>query len=188
MAGNWKMYKTAAETTAFFEAFSPLVSKSNHAEIVICPPFVDIPAAVDAARGTNIAIGAQDLFWLKEGAYTGEVSAPMLVASGCRWVIVGHSERRQYFGETEELLKQEMGERLARVCEIGPAGENLVRYAGVVNDYKDIAGRTDTRFLIITHHRVTMARMDRLYGVTMAEQGVSQLVSVNLQEADRMVA
>ncbi len=104
MAGNWKMYKTAAETSSFFEKFAPLVAGAAHAEIVICPPFVNIPAAVEAARATAIGIGAQDVFWLKEGAYTGEVSAPMLTAVGCRWVIIGHSERRQYFHETEETV------------------------------------------------------------------------------------
>jgi triosephosphate isomerase len=104
MAGNWKMYKTAAETSSFFEKFAPLVAGATHAEIVICPPFVNIPAAVEAARATAIGIGAQDVFWLKEGAYTGEVSAPMLTAVGCRWVIIGHSERRQYFHETEETV------------------------------------------------------------------------------------
>ncbi|MCU1338504.1 MAG: triosephosphate isomerase [Bryobacterales bacterium] len=104
IAGNWKMYKTPAEAAAFLRDLAPRVAAASHAEIVVCPPFVDIPAAVDAARGTNIGIGAQDLFWLKEGAYTGEVSAPMLVAAGCRWVIVGHSERRQYFGETDESV------------------------------------------------------------------------------------
>lgn len=104
MAGNWKMYKSAADTTSFFEKFSPLVAAAPHAEVVICPTFVNIPAAVDAARSTAIGIGAQDVFWLKEGAYTGEVSAPMLVAVGCRWVIIGHSERRQYFHETEETV------------------------------------------------------------------------------------
>jgi triosephosphate isomerase len=104
MAGNWKMYKSAAETTAFFEKFSPLVASATHAEVVICPTFVNIPAAIEAARSTAIGIGAQDVFWLKEGAYTGEVSAPMLVAVGCRWVIIGHSERRQYFHETEETV------------------------------------------------------------------------------------
>jgi triosephosphate isomerase (TIM) len=104
MAGNWKMYKTAAETSSFFENFSPLVAGAAHAEVVICPTFVNIPAAVEAARSTAIGIGAQDVFWLKEGAYTGEVSAPMLVGVGCRWVIIGHSERRQYFHETEETV------------------------------------------------------------------------------------
>ena len=108
MAGNWKMYKTAAQTSEFFAQFSPAVAASTHAEIVICAPFVNLPAAVEAARSTSpsisIGIGAQDVFWLKEGAYTGEVSAPMLAAIGCRWVIVGHSERRQYFGETDETV------------------------------------------------------------------------------------
>jgi triosephosphate isomerase len=104
MAGNWKMYKTAAETSSFFEKFSPLVAGATHAEVVICPTFVNIPAAVDAAKSTAIGVGAQDVFWLKEGAYTGEVSAPMLASVGCRWVIIGHSERRQYFGETEETV------------------------------------------------------------------------------------
>ena len=71
---------------------------------MICPPFVNLPAAVDASRSTPVEIGAQDVFWLKEGAYTGEVSAPMLAAIGCRWVIIGHSERREYFGETDETV------------------------------------------------------------------------------------
>jgi triosephosphate isomerase len=101
MAGNWKMHKTAAQTTAFFEAFAPT---STQADIVVCPPFVNLPAAVAAAQKGAIEIGAQDVFWLKEGAYTGEVSAPMLAAIGCRWVIVGHSERRQYFGETDDTV------------------------------------------------------------------------------------
>jgi triosephosphate isomerase len=104
MAGNWKMYKNAAETSSFFEKFAPLVANATHAEVVICPTFVNIPAAVEAAKSTSIGIGAQDVYWLKEGAYTGEVSAPMLAAAGCRWVIIGHSERRQYFGETEETV------------------------------------------------------------------------------------
>jgi triosephosphate isomerase (TIM) len=104
IAGNWKMYKTASETVAFFQKFSPLVGQSSHAEIVVCPAFLSLPAAVESARGSNIGIGGQDLFWLKEGAYTGEVSAPMLSAAGCQWVIVGHSERRQYFAETDETV------------------------------------------------------------------------------------
>lgn len=83
---------------------STLVAESRHREIVIFPPFVALPAAVSAIRGTNIEVGAQDVFWLKEGAFTGEVSAPMLTAIGCRWVIIGHSERRQYFGETDERV------------------------------------------------------------------------------------
>src|SRR5262245_46549296 len=104
IAGNWKMYKSPAEATQFLQKFAPMVAGALHAEIVVCPPFVDLAAAVDAVRPTNIEIGAQDVFWLKEGAFTGEVSAPMLAAAGCRWLIIGHSERRQYFGETNESV------------------------------------------------------------------------------------
>jgi triosephosphate isomerase (TIM) len=102
MAGNWKMYKTPPETTAFFEKFRPLVANSTQTEIVIFPPFVNLAAAAQGAEGTHIEIGGQNLHWVKEGAITGEVSAGMLCASGCKWVIVAHSERREYFGETEE--------------------------------------------------------------------------------------
>jgi triosephosphate isomerase (TIM) len=109
MAGNWKMYKNASETAAFFESFNPSVAQASHCEVVICPPFINIPAAVGAVSGSNVEIGAQNLYWAKEGAYTGEVSAPMIQAAGAKWVIIGHSERRQYFGETEEtVLKKTM--------------------------------------------------------------------------------
>lgn len=126
LAGNWKMYKTAAETTAYLNEFAPLVANSTHAEVVICAPFVNLAAAVAAARWTAIGIGAQDVFWLKEGAYTGEVSAPMLAAIGCKWVIVGHSERRQYFGETDEtVLKKTVAALEAGLRPIVCVGESL---------------------------------------------------------------
>ncbi len=102
MAGNWKMYKTPVETRVFFEAFKPLVGNAGHCEIVICPPFPNLHAALRETRGTRIAVGAQNLYWGKEGAVTGEVSGHMLQSIGCTYVIVGHSERRQYFNETEE--------------------------------------------------------------------------------------
>jgi triosephosphate isomerase len=104
IAGNWKMYKSAHEGAAFVKDFLPLVRNTRHREIVLCPPFVALPAVIGALRGSNVEAGAQDVFWLKEGAYTGEVSAPMLLAIGCQWVIIGHSERRQYFGETDETV------------------------------------------------------------------------------------
>jgi triosephosphate isomerase len=106
MAGNWKMYKTPAETTAFFEKFRPLVEKSDHCETVICPSFTCLAAAVEATRGSNVQIGAQNIAWAKEGAFTGEISGPMIQATGATHAIVGHSERRQYFGETDETVLQ----------------------------------------------------------------------------------
>lgn len=105
MAGNWKMYKTPADTVAFFEKFLPLVAQSAHADIAICPPYVCIPAAVEAVKGSRVTVGAQNCYWQnKEGAFTGEVTPAMLKAAGCAWTIVGHSERRQYFGETDETV------------------------------------------------------------------------------------
>jgi triosephosphate isomerase len=126
MAGNWKMYKTASETTAFFEKFAPLVDKSDHADVVICPTFVNLPAAVAATTGTRIEIGGQNLFWKNEGAFTGEISGPMLKAVGAKWVIIGHSERRQYFGETDEtVLKRTVAALEAGLCPIVCVGERL---------------------------------------------------------------
>src|SRR5579871_3571119 len=108
LAGNWKMYKNISETQAFFEKFNPLVANTTHCDIAICPPFVNLPAAIEATRGTNIAIGGQNLFWEKEGAYTGEISPDMLKAVGSKWVIVAHSERRGYFGETDETANKKI--------------------------------------------------------------------------------
>jgi triosephosphate isomerase (TIM) len=104
IAGNWKMFKTTAETRAFFSAFLPLVAESQNCDIVIAPPFTAIAAAVQAATGSNVAIAAQNVYWEREGAFTGEISPGMLAEAGCRYVIIGHSERRQYFGETDETV------------------------------------------------------------------------------------
>jgi triosephosphate isomerase (TIM) len=108
MAGNWKMYKTPSEARAFFEKFNPLVAASTHCEIVLCPAFVGLAAAAEATRGTRIQIGAQNMFWAKEGAYTGEISADMLQAAGANWVLIAHSERRLYFGETNESAQKKV--------------------------------------------------------------------------------
>jgi triosephosphate isomerase len=104
MAGNWKMYKTPAETVAFFEKFLPLVANSEHCEVVICPPFTNLAAAAGAAKGSRVAIGAQNVAWAKEGAFTGEISGPMILSTGASHAIIGHSERRQYFCETDETV------------------------------------------------------------------------------------
>ena len=126
MAGNWKMYKNAQETTAFFEKFKPLVAQSMHCDIVICPTFVNLPAAVETTRGSRIGVGAQNLYWVKEGAYTGEISGPMLKAVGAQWVIIGHSERRQYFAETDEtVLKRTMAALESELTPIVCVGERL---------------------------------------------------------------
>jgi len=104
IAGNWKMYKTQAEARAFFDAFRPLVAESKHCDIVVAPPFTALLVAAEAARGSAIAIAAQNLHGRPEGAFTGEVSARMLVEAGCTAVIIGHSERRKYFNETDQTV------------------------------------------------------------------------------------
>jgi triosephosphate isomerase len=113
IAGNWKMFKTQMETEVFFSAFSMLVDGIQECDIVIAPPFTAIHSAVEAARGSQIAIAAQDVFWEKEGAFTGEISPQMLVEAGCRYVIIGHSERRQFFGETDETVAKKAKTALA---------------------------------------------------------------------------
>ena len=199
MAGNWKMFKTVAETCAFFEQFRPFVHDSNHCDIVICPAFVSLPAAVTATQGTRIEIGGQNLFWAKEGAYTGEVSAGMLQSAGCRWVLVAHSERRQYFGETDkaackkivaaleagltpiycigELLEaREAGKThdiLQTQCHGGFAGLSADQFARIVVAYEPVwaigTGKVATPEMAGDAHRFIRAQIARLYSDTLAE-------------------
>jgi triosephosphate isomerase (TIM) len=136
IAANWKMYKTPAEAQAFVAALLPHVWEHERDEIVLCPPFVAIPAVVEATRDSRIEVGAQDMFWEKEGAYTGAISATMLRAAGCSHVVLGHSERRQYFGETDDTVNRKL--KAALVAGLKPivcVGEVLQeREAGVTDD------------------------------------------------------
>ena len=108
IAGNWKMNKTPAEARALIKQLGNAAAKAKWCEVVCCVPYVDIAPAVKSAKGSRIAIGAQNVHQAANGAYTGEVSAGMLAASGVKYVIVGHSERRQYFGETNELVNKKV--------------------------------------------------------------------------------
>ncbi len=103
IAGNWKMNKTPAEAAELIGALKPLITGSD-ATVVVCVPAVDIPAAVEAAKGSSIKVGSQNVHFAASGAYTGELSAAMLKAAGVEYAIIGHSERRQYFGETDETV------------------------------------------------------------------------------------
>ncbi len=113
IAGNWKMNKTAAEGKKLVEDLKPLVAGFSAADVVVCPPFTSIAAVVEAAKGSNIKVGAQNIHWEKSGAFTGEISADMLLELGIDYVIIGHSERRQYFGETDCTVNKRVKAALA---------------------------------------------------------------------------
>ena len=136
IAANWKMYKTPKEAQAFVSALLPHLWEHARDEIVLCPPFVLIPTVVEATRDSGIGVGGQDMFWEKEGAYTGAISGQMLRAVGCSHVIIGHSERRQYFGETDDTvnhkLRAALGAGLKPIVCVGEVLEE--REAGVTED------------------------------------------------------
>ncbi|MCF8035892.1 MAG: triose-phosphate isomerase, partial [Desulfobacteraceae bacterium] len=108
IAGNWKMYKTCPEAADTAGALVQKVSDAAGVDIMIAPPATALTSVSRIIRDTPVDLGAQNLFWEEEGAYTGEVSGPMLVSAGCRFVIIGHSERRQYFGETDETVNRKI--------------------------------------------------------------------------------
>jgi triosephosphate isomerase (TIM) len=136
IAANWKMYKNPSQTRDFFRDFLPLVADHARDEMAVCPPYIDLCVAIEAAKGTNVAIGAQNLHWEKEGAYTGEICSTMLLNIGCTHVIVGHSERRQYFGETDDVVNFKLKAALeAGLTPIACVGEVLEeRDAGLTED------------------------------------------------------
>ena len=136
IAANWKMYKTPEQTTDFFREFLPLAAGHDRDEIVVCPPFVDLHVAVAAAHGSNVAVGAQNMHWEKEGAFTGEISAGMLTAIDVTHVIIGHSERRQYFNETDDTVNRKLEMALENgLTPIVCVGEVLEeREAGLTED------------------------------------------------------
>ncbi len=158
IAGNWKMNKTPSEAEKLIAELKPLVNSAK-CEVVVCVPFVDIPAAAKALAGTNIGVGAQNLHFEASGAYTGEISAGMLTELGVRYVIIGHSERRQYFAETDDTVNKKAKAALAAgLTPIVCVGESLEqRDAGVTEEVvavqtkealRDLSGRDALRVVI----------------------------------------
>ncbi|MFR2944971.1 MAG: triose-phosphate isomerase [Lachnospiraceae bacterium] len=125
IAGNWKMNNTASEGVALVKAIAPLVTEAT-CDVVVCVPAIDIPAVSEALKGTNIRLGAENVHFAEKGAYTGEISAAMLKEYGVEYVIIGHSERRQYFGETDETVnKRTLTALTAGLTPIVCVGETL---------------------------------------------------------------
>jgi triosephosphate isomerase len=126
IAANWKMYKTPAEAESFLQSFLPLVEAQSHKEIVICPTMTDLTFVLQGTHDTQVKVGAQNMHFAEEGAYTGEVSAAMLTALGVTHVLIGHSERRQYFAETDATVHQKLVTALKHgIVPIVCVGEHL---------------------------------------------------------------
>ncbi|HEY0265009.1 MAG TPA: triose-phosphate isomerase [Granulicella sp.] len=126
IAANWKMHKAPKDAAAFLDAFLPELHDQTGTEIALFPSAVCLPGIIEAARGTRVSIGAQNMHWLSEGAYTGDISAPMLTAIGCTHILIGHSERRQYSGETDEQVNLKLKTALAhRLIPVVCIGEHL---------------------------------------------------------------
>jgi triosephosphate isomerase len=200
LAANWKMYKTPAQAVEYVRAFLPLIADAPAAEIVLCPPAVCIPAVVAAVHDSPVFVGAQNLHWEKEGAYTGELSAGMIAAAGCTHVIVGHSERRQYFGETDSMVNRKLeaaleagltaivcvgevleereagmtDEVLRRQCTIAFRGISAAKAAKLTVAYEPVwaigTGRTATPQLAAAAHETVRAEAAKAFGNELAQR------------------
>jgi len=163
IAGNWKMNKTPAETTALINEMKPLVAGAD-CKVVLCVPFVDIDAAVKAAEGSNIEIGAENVHFKANGAYTGEISAEMLTACGVKYVVIGHSERRQYFGETDQTVN-------LRTLAALNAGLTAIVCVGETLEQREL-GYTETLLKFQTKMALTNVPAEQLKNVIIAYEPV----------------
>ena len=164
IAGNWKMNMAATQARELAAKLIPLVSAVKDREIVLGPPFTALAAVAETIKSSNIALSAQNMHWEDKGAFTGEISAEMLLASGCKYVIIGHSERRQYFGETDETVNKKVKQALKKgLSPILCVGETLAeREAGKLNEIisrqvtgglKDI-GADDMKKIVVAYEPV----------------------------------
>lgn len=163
IAGNWKMNKTPAEAKTLIEEMKPLV-KDAGCEVVLCVPFVDIPAAVEAAKGSNIKIGAENVHFKESGAYTGEIAANMLTELGVEYVVIGHSERRTYFGETDQTVN-------LRTLAALEAGLKAIVCVGETLEQREL-GYTETLLKFQTKMALTNVSREQLKNVIIAYEPV----------------
>jgi triosephosphate isomerase len=200
IAGNWKMFKTVSESVVFAKEFKNLVKDISGVEIVIAPPFTAVHAVAEALRNTNVSVAAQDLYWEHEGAYTGEVSAQMIAETGAEYAIIGHSERRRLFGETDQSVQRKVvaaieaglvgivcvGETLQereadktfhvldRQVGNGLSGLSAAQVAGLVIAYEPVwaigTGRSATADQAEEAHRHIRTRLGETFGAEATEQ------------------
>ncbi|WP_058185454.1 triose-phosphate isomerase [Terracidiphilus gabretensis] len=198
IAANWKMYKTPAEAKAFIEAFLPLVAAHDRDEIAVFPSPVLLPGVVESLKGSAVAVGAQNIYFAEEGAFTGETSVLQLKAVGGTHTLIGHSERRQYFGETDEIVNKKLHTALKHgivpvVCigevleerEVGETADVLKRQlagalagitaeaaAPIVIAYEPVwaigTGRTATPEMAVEAHKIIRAEAARLLNAEIA--------------------
>ena len=163
IAGNWKMNNTPSQAKALIEEMKPLVADAN-CDVVLCVPFIDIPAAVEAAKGSNIKIGAENVHFKASGAYTGEISADMLKEAGVEYVVIGHSERRQYFGETDQTVN------LRSLAALN-AGLKAIICVGETLEQREL-GYTETLLKFQTKMALTNVTKEQLKDVIIAYEPV----------------
>ena len=163
IAGNWKMNNTPAQTTALINEMKPLV-KDADCDVVLCVPYIDIAAATEAAAGSNIKIGAENVHFKASGAYTGEISAEMLLAAGVEYVVIGHSERRQYFGETDQTVN-------LRTLAAVNAGLTAIVCVGETLEQREL-GYTETLLKFQTKMALTNVTAEQLKNVIIAYEPV----------------
>lgn len=178
IAGNWKMNKTPSETTVLINEMKPLL-KDADCDIVLCVPYIDIPAAVEAAKGSNIKIGAENIHFKASGAYTGEVSADMLKEAGVEYVVIGHSERRTYFGETDQTVN------LRSLAAIN-GGFKAIICVGETLEQREL-GYTETLLKFQTKMALTNVSADQLKNVIIAYEPVWAIgtgVTATAEQAD----
>ena len=179
IAGNWKMNMTPSATKAFIKELAPMVEGMDKCDIVLCVPAIDIPAAVEAAEGTNIKIGAENVHFKESGAYTGELSAAMLCEAGVKYVVVGHSERRQYFGETDKTVN-------LRTLAAVKAGLTAIVCVGETLEEREL-GYTETLLKYQTKIALTGISADQLKNIVIAYEPVWAIgtgVTATAEQAD----
>lgn len=176
IAGNWKMNNTPAQTTALINEMKPLVADAD-CEVVLCVPFVDVPAAVEAAKGSNIKIGAENVHFKDSGAFTGEVSADMLLELGVEYVVIGHSERRTYFGETDQTVN-------LRTLKALEKGLKPIICVGETLEQREL-GYTETLLKFQTKMALTNVTAEQLKNVIIAYEPVWAIGTGKTATADQ---